>query len=131
LYGGRKSVIRGMVIGPKKTSCCRSVRLWNSLQSKAIELYPNTSSPSRMATIERASAAPVLVWRGMLRRMKTKERPNSKRSAPSRSIWIGSHRTSVRLEPTMWAALNDISAERGKTAHDVILEIDRGRKGIT
>ena len=63
--------------------------------------------------------------------MKARERRNSKPSAPSRTIWIGSHRTSVRLEPTMWAALNDIAAERGKTVHDVVLEINRGRKGIS
>ena len=31
----------------------------------------------------------------------------------------------------MWAALNDISAERGKTVHDVVFEIDRGRKGVS
>ena len=30
----------------------------------------------------------------------------------------------------MWAALNDIAVERGKTVHDVILEINRGHKGI-
>jgi len=30
----------------------------------------------------------------------------------------------------MWAALNDIAAERGKTVHDVVLEINRRRKGI-
>src|SRR5438046_7564825 len=63
--------------------------------------------------------------------MKTRERRNSERSAPSRNIWIGSHRTSVRLEPVMWAALNDIAVERGKTVHDVILEINRDRKGIS
>jgi predicted DNA-binding ribbon-helix-helix protein len=67
----------------------------------------------------------------MLRRMKARERRNSERSAPSRNVWIGSHRTSVRLEPAMWAALNDIALDTGKTVHDVILEIDRGRKGIT
>jgi predicted DNA-binding ribbon-helix-helix protein len=67
---------------------------------------------------------------GILLRMKTKAIRNSMRSAPSRSIWIGNHKTSVRLEPTMWAALNDIPAERGKTVHDVVLEINRGRKGI-
>ena len=80
--------------------------------------------------IERASAVPVLVWRGILRRMRTKAIRNSERSAPSRSIWIGNHKTSVRLEPTMWAALNDIAAECGKTVHDVVLEINRRRKGI-
>jgi Ribbon-helix-helix domain len=37
--------------------------------------------------------------------------------APSRSIWIGNHKTSARLEPTMWAALKHIPAERGKTVH--------------
>jgi len=30
----------------------------------------------------------------------------------------------------MWAALNDIAAECGKTVHDVVLEINRRRKGI-
>jgi predicted DNA-binding ribbon-helix-helix protein len=63
--------------------------------------------------------------------MKTKETRNSKRSAPSRSIWIGNHKTSVRLEPTMWAALNDIAAERGETVHDVVLEIHRARIGTS
>jgi len=28
----------------------------------------------------------------------------------------------------MWTALNDIAAERRKTVHDVILEINQGRK---
>jgi predicted DNA-binding ribbon-helix-helix protein len=63
--------------------------------------------------------------------MKTKAIRNNERSAPSRSIWIGNHKTSVRLEPTMWAALNDIAAEHGKTVHDVVLEINRGRTGIS
>src|SRR5438477_12934735 len=59
--------------------------------------------------------------------MKTRAIRKSERSAPSRNIWIGSHRTSVRLEPVMWAALNDIAVERGNTVHDVILEIHRAR----
>src|SRR5436190_10161595 len=63
--------------------------------------------------------------------MKTREKRNSKRSAPSRNIWIGSHRTSVRLEPAMWDGLNDIAVERGKTVHDVILEIHRARIGTS
>jgi predicted DNA-binding ribbon-helix-helix protein len=63
--------------------------------------------------------------------MKTKAIRNSVRSAPSRTIWIGNHKTSARLEPTMSAALNDVAAERGKTVHDVALEINRGRKGIS
>jgi hypothetical protein len=35
----------------------------------------------------------------MLWRMKTRAIRNSERSAPSRTIWIGNHRSSVRLEP--------------------------------
>ena len=31
----------------------------------------------------------------------------------------------------MWDGLNDIAVERGKTVHDVILEINRGRKDIS
>ena len=31
----------------------------------------------------------------------------------------------------MWDGLSDISAERGKTVHDVVLEINRGRKDIS
>ena len=31
----------------------------------------------------------------------------------------------------MWDGLNDIAVERGKTVHDVVLEINRGRKGIS
>ena len=31
----------------------------------------------------------------------------------------------------MWAALNDIAVERGKTVHDVILEIHRARIGTS
>src|SRR5207302_1083913 len=85
----------------------------------------------RVREVGRSSTAPFPVWRGILRRMKTKAIRNSERSAPSRSIWIGNHKTSVRLEPAMWAALNDIAAERGKTVHDVVLEINRGRKGIS
>ena len=63
--------------------------------------------------------------------MKTRERRNSERSAPNRTIWIGNHRTSVRLEATMWAALNEIAIERGKTVHDLVLEINRDRTGIS
>jgi predicted DNA-binding ribbon-helix-helix protein len=37
----------------------------------------------------------------------------------------------VRLEATMWAALNDIAIERGKTVHDLVLDINRDRIGIS
>ena len=31
----------------------------------------------------------------------------------------------------MWAALNEIAIERGKTVHDLVLEINRDRTGIS
>ena len=46
-------------------------------------------------------------------------------SEPSRTIWIGSRRTSLRLEATMRDALADIAARQGKTVHDLIAKINR------
>ena len=54
--------------------------------------------------------------------------PHHKRYKPTqrpRTIVLGNHRTSLRLEPVMWAALADIADQRGKTVHDVIAEISR------
>ena len=51
---------------------------------------------------------------------------NSKRITQSpRSVVIGNHRTSVRLESAMWDALHEIAAARRITVHDLIAEIDR------
>jgi len=51
---------------------------------------------------------------------------NSKRITQSpRSVAIGNHRTSVRLESAMWDALHEIAAALGMTVHDLIAEIDR------
>lgn len=44
----------------------------------------------------------------------------------SRTIWIGTHRTGVRLHPSMWDAF-EIAERQGKTVHDVLFEIDRAR----
>ena len=41
----------------------------------------------------------------------------------SRTIWIGTHRTGVRLHPSMWDAF-EIAERQGKTVHDVLFEID-------
>lgn len=37
----------------------------------------------------------------------------------SRNVTIGTHRTSVRLEPDMWNALRDICRRENVTVHDV------------
>lgn len=42
-----------------------------------------------------------------------------------RTILLADRRTSVRLEGVMWSALAEIAAEKGKTVHDLIAEIDR------
>ncbi|MBV9861194.1 MAG: ribbon-helix-helix domain-containing protein [Alphaproteobacteria bacterium] len=49
------------------------------------------------------------------------------------NVNVAGHRTSVRLEPTMWEALRDIAAERDMTVHDLVTEIDRDRtaSGLT
>jgi predicted DNA-binding ribbon-helix-helix protein len=45
----------------------------------------------------------------------------------SRTIWIGNHRTSVRLHPSMWGALGEIAEREDQTVHDVLMAIDRKR----
>ena len=51
----------------------------------------------------------------------------------SRNITLGDRRTSIRLEPEMWDALNEISAREGRSVHDICAEIDRQRSqsGLT
>jgi predicted DNA-binding ribbon-helix-helix protein len=52
-------------------------------------------------------------------------------SAPSslviHNVVVGAHRTSVRLEPVMWDALQDIASHQHVTVHDLVTEIDRER----
>lgn len=42
-----------------------------------------------------------------------------------RSVWIGSRRTSIRLEPEFWTALGEISREQRSTISGVLLDIER------
>jgi len=55
----------------------------------------------------------------------------SHENAPSslviHNVVVGDRRTSVRLEPIMWDALNDIAHRLGMTVHDLVTEIDRER----
>lgn len=44
-----------------------------------------------------------------------------------RSLTIAGHRTSIALEPQFWSALEQMSADRGKTLTKLILEIDENR----
>ena len=56
--------------------------------------------------------------------------PN-RNTAPSslviHNIVVGRHRTSVRLEPVMWDALQDIAHQLRRTMHDLVTDIDRER----
>ena len=45
----------------------------------------------------------------------------------SGNVTVAGRRTSIRLEPSMWQALREISTREGKTMHAVVTEIDRGR----
>ena len=45
----------------------------------------------------------------------------------NRNVTVGSHRTSIRLEPPMWEALHQICRREGKTLHELVTEIERER----
>src|ERR1700753_2041919 len=44
-----------------------------------------------------------------------------------RNFVVAGHRTSVRLEPAMWDALQDITRRQQVTIHDLVTIIDRER----
>ena len=43
------------------------------------------------------------------------------------NVVVAGRRTSVRLEPVMWEALQDIARRQQRTVHDLVTEIDRDR----
>lgn len=45
----------------------------------------------------------------------------------SRNVTVAGRRTSVRLEPAMWRALNEICQRERCTIHDYVTEVDRTR----
>ena len=57
--------------------------------------------------------------------------PRRRATAPSslviRNIVVAGHRTSVRLEPTMWEALHEIARQRQTNLNELVTEIDRRR----
>ena len=58
-------------------------------------------------------------------------RPRDRQPAASslviRNIVVNGHRTSVRLEPLMWEALNEIARQRQISRNDLITAIDAQR----
>jgi predicted DNA-binding ribbon-helix-helix protein len=55
------------------------------------------------------------------------DQENATSSLAIHNIVVGGHRTSVRLEPQMWDALQDIARRLRATVHDLVTEIDRTR----
>jgi predicted DNA-binding ribbon-helix-helix protein len=43
------------------------------------------------------------------------------------NVVVAGHRTSVRLEPAIWEALQDILQREAKTLNQLVTEIDRAR----
>ncbi|MGB0921165.1 MAG: ribbon-helix-helix domain-containing protein [Alphaproteobacteria bacterium] len=50
-----------------------------------------------------------------------------------RGVTIGSRRTSIRLEPELWRALDALAAIQGTTINDICASLDRnkGKTGLT
>lgn len=47
----------------------------------------------------------------------------------SHNVWIAGHRTSVRLEPIMWQALQDIGARENLTIHELATIVSERKHG--
>ena len=52
---------------------------------------------------------------------------NAPSSLEIHNVVVGGRRTSVRLEPMMWDALQDVARRLHVTLHDLVTEIDRER----
>jgi predicted DNA-binding ribbon-helix-helix protein len=46
----------------------------------------------------------------------------------NRNVWVGERRTSLRLEPTMWQALDEVAALTGVTIHRICTLVDQRRR---
>lgn len=47
----------------------------------------------------------------------------------SHNVWIAGHRTSVRLEPVMWQALQDIGQRENLTIHELATIVSERKHG--
>jgi predicted DNA-binding ribbon-helix-helix protein len=63
----------------------------------------------------------------MPRRAPRPKHESSPSSLVIHNIVVGDHRTSIRLEPVMWDALQDIAQRLRLTVHDLVTIIDRER----
>jgi len=65
--------------------------------------------------------------RSGLPRRPRRNHENAPSSLVIHNIVVAGRRTSVRLEPLMWDALQDIAHRLRVTTHDLVTEIDRAR----
>ena len=59
--------------------------------------------------------------------MVDKHNRNVRSGLVNHNIVIDGRRTSVRLEPQMWDALNEIAWREGRKVHDICSEVDADR----
>jgi len=52
-------------------------------------------------------------------------------SLVARNIRVSGRRTSVRLEPSMWEALQEVAAREGKPINELVTQIDERRAEST
>ena len=55
------------------------------------------------------------------------ERGRSASTLINRNVTVAGHRTTMRLEPAMWDALQQVCAREGKALNDLVTEIDGQR----
>ena len=48
----------------------------------------------------------------------------------NRNIWVGQHRTSMRLEPVYWQSLKEICHRESYTLADLVTKIDGDAGGV-
>jgi predicted DNA-binding ribbon-helix-helix protein len=58
------------------------------------------------------------------------KRPARSATPSPRTVFLAEGKTSVRLAPVMWGALEDIARHKGITRQDLLWEIYRDRQGI-
>jgi predicted DNA-binding ribbon-helix-helix protein len=46
----------------------------------------------------------------------------------NRNVWIGRRRTSLRLEPAMWQALEEVASDSDLTIHELCTMVDSRRR---
>ncbi len=63
----------------------------------------------------------------MARRKKGERNHRVRSGLVNHNIMIDGHRTSVRLEPQMWDALNEIARREGRKVYDICSEVDANR----